>query len=73
MENNAMTTTTTSTNMLIVGILVGLIAILTVILVILLVRPIMDYVKARLPENKRRKELRYRTIEGWLISKVCVV
>lgn len=65
------TTTTTTTNMVIVGVLVGLICILTIILMILLVRPIMEYIRSKLPENKRRKELRYRTIEGWVISKVC--
>jgi hypothetical protein len=58
------------TNMVIVGILVGLIVVLSAILVILLARPVMDFVRSRLPENQRRKELRYKTVEGWLISKV---
>uniref|UniRef100_A0A7S3P509 RING-type domain-containing protein n=1 Tax=Amphora coffeiformis TaxID=265554 RepID=A0A7S3P509_9STRA len=62
-------TTSTTTNMVVVGILVGLICILTCVLVLLLVRPVMDFVRSRLPENKRRKELRYRTVEGWVISK----
>ena len=64
------TTTTSSTNMVVVGMLVGLICILTCVLVLLLVRPVMDFVRSRLPENRRRKELRYRTVEGWVISKV---
>jgi hypothetical protein len=58
------------TNMVIVGILVGLIIVLTLILVILLARPVLDFIRSRLPENQRRKELRYKTVEGWLISKV---
>jgi hypothetical protein len=57
--------------MVVVGILIGLICVLSIILVILLARPIYDFIRTRLPENNRRKELRYRTVEGWLISKVC--
>lgn len=70
--NMTTTTTTTTTNMVVVGILVGLICILTCVLILLLIRPVMDFLHARLPENKRRKELRYRTVEGWVISKVCI-
>lgn len=61
---------TTTTNMVVVGILIGLIITLSIILVILLVRPVMDYLRSSLPENHRRKELRYQTVEGWVISKV---
>ena len=59
-------------NLLIILLLLGLIVLLLIALFILGAPPFFAWMRRRKPEvNENHKELRYQTIEGWLITKVC--
>jgi hypothetical protein len=56
--------------MLVTGILVAIMIVLSILLCYLVVPLICDYLRAKIPVSESRKERRYQTIEGWLVSKV---
>ena len=60
------------TNTILVSVLIVLIGLFVGILVYLLVPLIMQCFRAKMASSQRRIRRRYETIEGWLISKVCV-
>jgi hypothetical protein len=61
--------TVESTNMVVVGFLIGLIILLSILFLIMSAPPIMRYIQRRREADPKRIELRYATIEKWLISK----
>lgn len=57
-------------NAAIVGILSGLIVVLFVVFALMVTPALIRYFRRRMPEDKKKIENRYETLEGWLISKV---
>lgn len=55
---------------IIVGFLIGSIIILATAFCILLLPPLFRYIKCKILRSQKRIDLRYETIERWLISKV---
>jgi hypothetical protein len=56
--------------MLVTGMLIAIMIILSVLLCYLVMPLFYDYLRAKIPVSEARKERRYQTIEGWLVSKV---
>mmetsp|Transcript_58374 Transcript_58374/g.142749 ORF Transcript_58374/g.142749 Transcript_58374/m.142749 type:complete len:824 (-) Transcript_58374:34-2505(-) len=56
-------------NMIIVGVLVALIIVLCCILMFIVIPPLIKFFRKKIPVSKKRIERRYRTIDGWLITK----
>mmetsp|Transcript_58376 Transcript_58376/g.142763 ORF Transcript_58376/g.142763 Transcript_58376/m.142763 type:complete len:826 (-) Transcript_58376:34-2511(-) len=56
-------------NMIIVGVLIALIIVLCCILMFIVIPPVIKFFRKKIPVSKKRIERRYRTIDGWLITK----
>jgi hypothetical protein len=56
--------------MLVTGMLLAIMVILSMLLCYLVVPLFYDYLRDKIPVSEARKERRYQTIEGWLVSKV---
>lgn len=56
----------------ITGILLSLMLILFILLCYLTIPLVRDYIRSKMPVSTLRKERRFLTIEGWLITKVRV-
>ena len=61
-----------TTNTVLVAVLIALIFLFVIVLVYLLIPLVMERIQAKLASSQRRIKRRYETIEGWLISKVCM-
>lgn len=59
-------------NLVVVGVLIGLIVLLCLFLALVAAPPLYAIWRSSIPVNPQKIERRYRTIEGWLISKVSV-
>jgi len=57
-------------NMVIIGVLVGLVVLLFAVFTIIVGPPLIQYIKRKIPDDPKKIQRRYETIEGWLISKV---
>jgi hypothetical protein len=56
--------------MLVTGMLLAIMVILSMLLCYLVVPLFYEYLRDKIPVSEARKERRYQTIEGWLVSKV---
>jgi hypothetical protein len=63
-------TATPTQDMAIVGALIGIIIILACLLLYLVLPPLLSRLRSLAPISQKRLDSRYKTIEGWLITKV---
>jgi hypothetical protein len=69
-NNSNMMSEPASSNMVIVGILIGFIIFLCLVLAWVALPPIIGYIRKKMPVSQKRISRRYATVDGWLISKV---